>query len=49
MNKRLNFAGDPDPDPYRDTVKTCLGGGVHCSSASSLIGLIILSVNVYLN
>jgi len=25
-----------DPDPYRDTGKTCLGEGVHCSSASSL-------------
>jgi len=27
-NKRLNFGGDPDP--YRDTGKTCLGGGMHC-------------------
>ena len=25
INKRLNFGGDPDP--YRDTGKTCLGGG----------------------
>jgi len=33
-NKRLNFGGDPD----RDTGKTCLGGGVHCScSASSYV------------
>ena len=24
-----------DPDPYRDTGKTCLGGGMHCPSASS--------------
>ena len=32
-NKWLNF-GD-DPDPYRDTDKTCLGGGMHCPSASS--------------
>jgi len=24
-----------DPDPYRDTRKTCLGGGVHCPRASS--------------
>ena len=37
MNKWLNFGGDqdkdPDPDlyPYRDTGKTCLGGGMHCS------------------
>jgi len=23
------------PDPYRDTGKTCLGGGTHSSSASS--------------
>jgi len=28
---------DPEPDPYRDTGKTCLGGGMHCSSASSLM------------
>jgi len=27
MNKLLNFGGDPDPD--RDTGKTCLGGGMH--------------------
>ena len=28
---------DPDtaPDPYCDTGKTCLGGGMHCPSASS--------------
>jgi len=38
MNKLLNFGGDQDPDtnpdpdldPYRDTGKTCLGGGMHC-------------------
>jgi len=23
------------PDPYRDTGKTCLGGGTYCPSASS--------------
>jgi len=34
MNKRLNFDGDPDP--YWDTGKTCLGGGMHCPSAFSL-------------
>ena len=28
---------DMDPDPYRDTDKTCLGGGMHCPSASSCI------------
>jgi len=33
MDKRLNFGGDPDP--YRDTGKVCLGGGMHCPSASS--------------
>jgi len=27
---------DRDPDPYCDTGKTCLGGGMHCPSASSL-------------
>jgi len=25
---------DPFPDPDRDTGKTCLGGGMHCPSAS---------------
>jgi len=25
-----------DPDPDRDTGKTCLGGGMYCPSASSL-------------
>jgi len=34
LNKRLNFGGDSDP--YRDTGKTCFGGGMHCHSASSL-------------
>ena len=28
---------DTDLDPYRDTGKTCLGGGMHCPSASSLV------------
>jgi len=32
-NKGLNFGGEPHPN--RDTVKTCLGGGMHCHSASS--------------
>jgi len=26
---------DADPDLYRDTGKICLGGGMHCPSASS--------------
>jgi len=30
MNKLLNFGGDPDTDPYRDTGKMCLGEGMHC-------------------
>jgi len=52
MNRRLNFDGDPDtdpytdpypyPDPYRDTGKTCLGGGMHCPSASSSIYRLVL-------
>ena len=33
MNKWLNFGGDPDP--YRNTGKTCLGEGMHCPSVSS--------------
>jgi len=40
VSKWLNFGGDPDLgsgilDPYRDAGKTCLGGGMHCPSASS--------------
>jgi len=27
---------DLDPDPDRDTSNTCLGGGMHCPSASSI-------------
>jgi len=30
-------APDTDLDPYRDTGETCLGGGMHCFSASSLL------------
>jgi len=41
VNKRLHFGGDPvrdpDTDPYRDTGKTCLDGGMYCPSASSLL------------
>ena len=39
MNKWLNFGGDP----YHDTVKTCLGGGMHCPSASSSVRFRITS------
>jgi len=41
-NKRLNFGGDPDqesesnPNPYSDTGKAFLGGGMHCPSTSSI-------------
>ena len=28
---------DTDPDPYCDSGKTCLGGGMQCPSASCLI------------
>jgi len=39
MNKWLNFGGDSDHDrdhdPYCNTSKTCLGGGMHCTSACS--------------
>jgi len=28
---------DPDSDLYRDAGKPCLGGGMHCPSASSLL------------
>jgi len=31
----IKFGGDPDP--YRDTSKTCLGGGMHCPSSSRLL------------
>ena len=42
MNKRLNCGGnrftdpEPDTDPYCDSGKTCLGGGMHFPIASSL-------------
>ena len=38
MDKRLNFGGDritDQDDPYRDTGKTCLGGGLLSPCASS--------------
>ena len=50
VNKLLNFGGDPitDPDtdlgPYRDTGKTCLGGGMHLSTWPLSVVVIILSV-----
>jgi len=28
------WRSDTNPDPYRDTGKTCLDGGMHCFSAS---------------
>ena len=31
---------DPDPDPYRDTGKTCLGAGMHRPSVSSLLNVV---------
>jgi len=37
MSKWLNFGGDPDRgSQYRNTGKTCLGGGMHCPITSSL-------------
>ena len=51
VNKLLNFGGDPYPD--RDTGKTCLGGGMHCPSASSLklvfLCILFLVTNFYLS
>ena len=41
VNNRLNFGGDLDSDldmdldPDCNTGKTCIGGGMHCPSASS--------------
>ena len=32
---------DPDPNPYRNTGKTCVGGGMHCPSASSFITVLL--------
>ena len=37
MNKWMVAIQITDPDPYRDADKTCLGGGMHCPSASSYI------------
>jgi len=33
-----------DPDPYRDTGKTCLGGGMHCPSASRWYWLVFVLI-----
>ena len=57
---RLDLDLDPDadlhtdPDPDSDTGKTCLGGGMHCPSASSLqwtiyIRITLCRVGLYLN
>ena len=32
---------DPDTDPYRDTGKSCLGGGMHCHSVPVLLVLYV--------
>jgi len=39
---------NPYPDPYRDrdTGKTCIGGGMHCPSASSLKIFLLKSADV---
>ena len=34
---------DPD-NPYRNTGKTCLGGGMHCPSASSCLNVLRLNL-----
>jgi len=36
-----------DPDPDRDTGKTCLGGDIHCPNASSFILPIWLRFRFY--
>jgi len=36
---------DTDPYPYHDTSKMCLGGGMHCPSASSFICDLIYILN----
>jgi len=28
-------------DPYRDTGKTCLGGGMHCPRASTVVFFVV--------
>jgi len=51
LNKQLNFGGDQDhgsgsgygSDPYRDTGKTCLRGGMHYPTASSLLCICLIS------
>ena len=50
--KMINFCGDPDtdtgpdPDPYRYAGKTCVGGGMHCLSASSLFVCLFVCLSV---
>jgi len=36
---------DPEADPYRDTGKTCLGGGMHYPSASSSKYVMVYNAN----
>ena len=53
MNKQLNFGGDPrhgsvpDPDPNRDTGKTCFSGGMHCPSASTWTCICIVDCSLW--
>jgi len=44
--KWSNFGGDQDM--YEDTGKTCLGGGMHCTSASIVIPVFSLKAFVLL-
>ena len=46
LNKWLKFGNDPDL--YCDTGNTCLGGDMHCVSASSL-SFLFVHLSVYLN
>jgi len=38
---------DPNRDPYRETGKTCLGGGMHCPSASSFASITFGSMRIH--
>jgi len=54
MSKSLNFGGDPgyrsDPNPYHNTGKTCLDGGMHCPRASIVpryVSALIVFVRIF--
>ena len=44
-NPETDPTTDQGPDPYRDTGKTCLGGGMHCPGASGSFIYFLMNMN----